>query len=135
MEWLKTLLRNTAVSLGIIQKPAFVGQFLTEHPISENIHAGVVYIICSSGNQKWAMFRCPGHEDEIIQLCLMKKRGPRWTVKTDWLGRPTINPSVRQLEGSFAHFWIKTGHVEWCVDSSWPPTNFTRNYGRNRLGK
>lgn len=117
MEMLKALLRSITVSIGIIRKPIFIAKFLTEHPVQENIQAGIVYIIHSSGHQKWAMFRCPGHEDELIQLCLIRKRHPSWTVKTDWLGRPTINPSVRQLDGSFAHFWVKDGNVEWCADS------------------
>jgi len=117
MEMLKVLLRTVTVGIGIVRKPTLVAKFLTEHPVQENIQAGVVYIIHSSGHQKWAMFRCPGHEDELIQLCLIRTRRPRWTVKTDWLGRPTINPSVRQLDGSLAHFWVKDGNVEWCVDS------------------
>ena len=38
----------------------------------------------------------------------MLERRPRWTVAADWLGRPTIDPSVRKLDGLYAHFWIKT---------------------------
>jgi len=123
MEWFKTILRNISVGIGIIRKPALIGDFLEEHPIPENIQAGVVYVIRSAGYPKWAIFRCPEHENEIIQLCLMEKRRPRWTVKMDWLGRPTINPSVRQLESPYAHFWVKTGHVEWCADSGRRPQN------------
>lgn len=127
MTRLKAVLRNIAVSIGVIRQPAFVVQFLMGHPVPNTIQSGVVYIISDSGFLKWAIFRCPKHEDEIIQLCLMEKRRPRWAVKTDLLGRPTIHPSVRQLEGSFAHFWIKAGHVEWCTDSGY----ISRNTGRN----
>ncbi|MCJ7602398.1 MAG: hypothetical protein MUO63_12990 [Desulfobulbaceae bacterium] len=123
MEWLKAIIRNVSVGIGIVRKPAFIVDFLEKHPVPENIQAGVVYIIRSDGYPKWAIFRCPKHEEEIIQLSLMEKRRPCWTVKRDWLGRPTINPSVRQLEGSCAHFWVKTGHVEWCADSGRQPRN------------
>ncbi len=54
---------------------------------------------------------------EIIQLSLMQNRRPSWDVTIDSLDRPTVSPSVRQLEGSYAHFWIKKGSVEWCGDT------------------
>lgn len=127
MELLYTFLCRIAVGLGIVQKPILIVKFLAEHPVPDNIQAGVVYIIRSSGFQKWAMFLCPRHENEIIQLCLMRNRRPHWTVKTDLLGRPTINPSVRQLKGSFAHFWVKAGHIEWCSDSG-RAYNISRNW-------
>lgn len=127
MAWLKALIRNIAVGIGVVQQPALVAQFLTDHPVPDAVQTGVVYIIQGSGYPKWAIFRCPKHEDEIIQLCLMENRRPRWTVKTDLFGRPTIHPSVRQLEGSFAHFWVKAGYVEWCPDSGRPLHKTGRN--------
>ncbi|MCG6864744.1 MAG: hypothetical protein LJE58_04885 [Thiogranum sp.] len=26
-------------------------------------------------------------------------------------------PSVRQLDGSHAHFWIRKGRIGWCADT------------------
>ena len=39
----------------------------------------------------------------------------------DFLDRPTIHPSVRQLDGAYAHFWVKSGYVEWCADTGQRP--------------
>jgi hypothetical protein len=127
MDWIRTFLRIIAVCTGIVRKPIFVANYLEDHPTQETIHAGVIYIICNCGYQKWAMFRCPRYENEIIRLCLMANQQPRWTVKIDLLGRPTISPSVRQLEGSYAHLWIKKGNVEWCSDSGKPAQSFGRS--------
>lgn len=70
---------------------------------------GCIYVVGGRGYSKWAYFRCPADRNEIVQLSLMLERRPRWTVAADWLGRPTIEPSVRKLDGLYAHFWIKKG--------------------------
>ena len=117
MSWFRTLLRDIAVHLGFIRSPELISQLVFEHPAPEAMQPGIIYIVGGPGYQKWAVFRCPRYKDEIIQLSLMANRRPRWTITTDFIGRPTIHPSVRQLDGSFAHFWVKRGLVEWCVDS------------------
>lgn len=121
MSWIRTLLRNVAAGLGFIRRPELVSLRVSNHPLPEDMQPGVIYVVGGPGYQKWALLRCPGYEDEIIQLSLMANRRPRWTVATDFIGRPTIHPSVRQLDGSFAHFWVKGGHVEWCADSGRRP--------------
>lgn len=121
MQWVNKLLRKCAVALGFVRKPDLVGIVVSDHPPPEEMALGIVYIIGGPGYQKWAVFRCPRHEDEIIQLSLMPNRRPRWTVTLDILDRPTIHPSVRQLDGPYAHFWVKAGRVEWCADTGRPP--------------
>lgn len=117
MSWVSTLLRNVAVGLGFIRRPDLIGLLVADHPMPAAMQPGVIYIVGGPGYQKWAVFRCPRYENEIIQLSLMANRRPRWTITADFIGRPTIHPSVRQLDGSFAHFWVKGGRVEWCADS------------------
>jgi hypothetical protein len=117
---LKTCVRGIGVALGVIRQPDLVARSISEHPAPDDMKSGIVYIVRGAGYQKWALFRCPGHEDEIIQLSLMSDRRPRWAVTTDIVGRPTISPSVRQLDKPFAHFWVKRGKVEWCADSGRP---------------
>ncbi len=119
--WLKKLLRGSAAAVGIIRRPELVGELVGDHPLPEAMEAGKVYIVGGAGYQKWAVFRCPKHEDEIIQLSLMQNRRPRWTITLDFLDRPTIHPSVRQLDGAFAHFWVKAGCVDWCSDTGRRP--------------
>jgi len=67
------------------------------------------------------LFRSPADSEEIIQLSLMAKHSPRWQVTVDFLGRPTIHPSIWQRDGTCAHFWIRRGNVEWCGDSGRKP--------------
>ena len=124
----KTLLRNITVGLGIVRPPDLIRQSVSEHPALDDMKSGTVYVVCGPGYQKWALFRCPGCENNIVQLSLMPGRRPRWIVTTDIIGRPTISPSVRQLDKPFAHFWVKNGAVEWCTDSGRPSqtTAFSR---------
>lgn len=117
MRNIKTLVRILLIWLGIIPRPDLSVRILSDHPAPEHIEPGCVYVVGAGGYKKWAYFRCPADATEIIQLSLMQNRRPRWDVTIDFLNRPTINPSVRQLEGSHAHFWVKKGCVEWCKDS------------------
>lgn len=119
--WLKKLLRETAAALGFIRRPELIGVLVSDHPLPDEIEAGIIYIIGELGYQKWAVFRCPKHEGEVIQLSLMPNRRPRWAITMDFLDRPTIQPSVRQLDGAYAHFWVKAACVNWCIDSGRRP--------------
>ena len=95
LAWLKKSLRDGAAAIGIIRRPELVGVLVADHPLPEAMEAGKIYIIGGPGYQKWAVFRCPKHEEEIVQLSLMQNRRPHWTIAMDFLDRPTIYP-VRQ---------------------------------------
>jgi hypothetical protein len=114
---MRALARNILVALRLIPRPDFTARLVADHPDPDAIADGQIYVVGGRGYSKWAYFRCPADRGEIVQLSLMPERRPRWTVSMDWLGRPTIHPSVRQLEGSCAHFWIRRGRVDWCDDS------------------
>ncbi len=117
MEAVSGILRWLLITLRIIPKPDLLACIVPDHPAPESMKPGWLYIVGADGYRKWAYFCCPADHDEIIQLSLMPQRRPRWEVSIDFLARPTINPSVWQLEGSHAHFWVKQGRVEWCADS------------------
>lgn len=110
------------VALRLVRRPDLTTILVADHPEPDAMQPGVIYIVGGTGYRKWAYFRCPADDEEIIQLSLMRERRPRWTITADWLGRPTINPSVRQLDGSYAHFWVRNGHVDWCPDSGHQPS-------------
>lgn len=111
------LTRRLLIFLGIISRPQLLVCLVNEHPMDDEIKDGFVYVVGGRDFQKWAYFRCPEDQTEIIQLSLMQKHRPCWRVKWDLLGRPTIYPSVRQTVGSFAHFWVRRGVIELCADS------------------
>ena len=123
LAWLKKSLRNGAAAIGIIRRPELIGVLIPDHPLPEAMEAGKIYIVGGPGYQKWAVFRCPKHEEEIVQLSLMQNRRPCWTIAMDFLDRPTIHPSVRQLDGVYAHFWVKSGSVDWCADTGQRPVS------------
>jgi hypothetical protein len=121
VSWFNRALREVSIRLGIISRPDLIVSSVSAHPAPEEMKPGVVYVVGSQGFAKWALFRCPRHDDEVIQLSLMPNRRPRWTISSDVLGRPTISPSVRQIDGSYAHFWVKRGAVAWCSDTGQRP--------------
>ena len=122
---IKALVRALLIWLGIIPRPDILVRVISDHPSLDSIKPGCIYVVGGQGYKKWAYFRCPADTKEVIQLSLMQNRRPRWDVSIDSLDRPTVHPSVRQLEGSYAHFWIKKGRVEWCEDTGRKPHQST----------
>lgn len=64
--------------------------------------------------QKWACLNCPGGCGARIALSLNPNRRPSWSVRLDWLRRPSIHPSVHQKNDCGCHFWVQNGRVRWC---------------------
>jgi hypothetical protein len=84
------------------------------HPVDNEIAAGEVVVVESDGVRKWACLKCPGGCGAKIALSLNPERRPRWQIARDWFGRPSITPSVHQLNACGCHFWIRAGRVDWC---------------------
>ena len=89
----------------------------TVFPDPDTVEEPSLYITQVGHLRKWASFRCPGKCGKIVRLRLASSESPHWNVATDWLGRTTISPSVRQLTDCACHFWIRRGRVEWCPDT------------------
>ena len=105
------------VWLGIIERPRFVVRYAGSHPTVSELSKSDFVIVRSGNFTKWACFRCPCGCGDKIALSLASERTPSWRVSVDWLGRPTVAPSVWQRDRCHSHFWIKKGAVEWCVGS------------------
>jgi hypothetical protein len=121
MDGFRALCRTLLIWLRIIPAPDLLARTVADHPSPDSLETGWIYVVVGPGYQKWAYFRCPVDRGQIIQLSLMKKQRPRWSVTIDFLQRPTLNPSVRQLEGSYAYFWVRKGQIDWCADSGVKP--------------
>ena len=102
--------------LRLIPRPHLVGTVVEHHPTPEELPESRVLVVRDGNFDKWACFRCPGGCGEKIMLSLSSRR-PRWSVRLDWLDRPTIHPSIRQMNSCQCHFWVSKGLVEWCLDS------------------
>jgi hypothetical protein len=78
------------------------------------LKADEMVVVVDAKIRKWACLRCPGGCGAPISLSLNPQRRPRWAVITDFWWRPTVSPSVHQLNACGCHFWIKGGVIEWC---------------------
>lgn len=117
-KWLSGLLEKLR-AFG--QGPDFHAIRMDKHPAQEDMKNGLIYLVGSGGYTKWAYLKCPCPRKDVLRLSLMERRAPSWQVVVDPRGRPTVSPSIRQLDGCFSHFWIRSGRVIWCADSGTPP--------------
>lgn len=123
MDGFRAFCRALLTWLRFISAPDLLARIVADHPFPDSLETGWIYVVGGPGYQKWAYFRCPADNAEIIQLSLMPNHRPRWSVAIDFLQRPTIHPSIRQLDGSYAHFWVRKGTIAWCADTGVePPT-------------
>lgn len=103
--------------LRLVRKPQLLARLAQKFPSGEELPTGRLVVVQGGGKDKWGCLRCPGGCGERIDLNLVASRSPRWQVRVDWFQRPSVHPSVRQLEGCRCHFWIKEGSIQWCEDS------------------
>jgi hypothetical protein len=115
--FLRSIIRQLLVRLRYIPNPNLFSRLVPTHPGNDNIQSGQILVVGDAKCQKWACFQCPGGCGEKILLSLNQKHHPSWKITIDWLERPTINPSVRQLNECRCHFWVRQGVIEWCPDS------------------
>lgn len=111
-----TALREVLCFLRIIPRPGILARVADRHPTPQQLVAGVLVVVGDRHRKKWACLRCPCGCGDKIQLSLSPERRPRWSVKIDWLARPSVEPSVHQLDGCRSHFWIRRGRIVWCKD-------------------
>ena len=111
------ILRRFLAAVGLIQRPDLVSKVMGRHPSPTDLPSGTLIVVKDGELEKWACLRCPGGCGEKLMLSLNAARRPRWTVTSDWLRRPSITPSINQLNACRCHFWITSGVVHWCEDS------------------
>lgn len=110
------VLRRSLELFRIIPRSDLIVRITRAHPTPDQIVPGEMTIV-RDGVDKWACFHCPGGCGETIKLSLSKNRRPKWAVVADRLKRPTVSPSIRQLNNCRCHFWIRRGRTYWCTDS------------------
>ena len=87
---------------------------VAQHPGKNVVPPGELWVVIDTGVKKWACMSCPGGCGVQISLSLNPDRRPRWSVETDFWGRPTVSPSIHQHRACSCHFWVKKGLIEWC---------------------
>ena len=72
-------------------------------------------VLAREDDEDWCVgMRCPCGCGRKIELLVIKEAKPRWDLKVDAVGRPTLTPSVWLRDGCKSHFWIRGGEVQWC---------------------
>jgi hypothetical protein len=102
--WLVRML----VAIELVEQPDFLASDVAERPGEAELQAGVILREVRGGFPKWAHLKCPWC-GEHIELPLAGSHA--WRMSADFLGRPTITPSVWQTGSCGAHFFVRQGKL------------------------
>lgn len=72
-------------------------------------------VLARDGDGDWCVgMRCPCGCGSTIELLIVQGVAPRWDLRVDSRGRPTLEPSVFLQTGCRSHFWLRRGRIQWC---------------------
>ena len=96
------------------KKFQFKVEIISDNPNYELLKTDIIYVVGDKNFVKWAYLKCPCGCDDVIMLSLNLKNYPSWSIRQDKLGRATITPSIKKLDGCKSHFLIKKGDLIWA---------------------
>jgi len=71
-------------------------------------------VVAKEDDELWcAGMLCPCGCGEVLELALIAEARPRWSIRVDRRGRPSLSPSVWRRTGCRSHFWLRDGRVRW----------------------
>ena len=114
---LGNIVRRSLEVIRLIPRSRLLAKVQAVHPTPEQLCRGTLIIVRDNSVDKWICFGCPCGCGAKVQLSMDRNRRPRWAAKVDWLGRPSVEPSIRRLDECLCHFWINRGQILWCADS------------------
>ncbi len=72
-------------------------------------------VLATEDDEDWCVgMRCPCGCGQVIELLLIAEAKPRWDLKLNRAGRPSLSPSVWLKSGCKSHFWLRDGYIKWC---------------------
>lgn len=72
-------------------------------------------VLARDDGEDWCVgLRCPCGCGRKIELLTVREAKPRWDIKVDSTGLPTLTPSIWLRDGCRSHFWVLKGRVQWC---------------------
>lgn len=80
----------------------------------DSLEANKLYIAGENGYFWAAAVLCPCGCGDVIELNLLKKARPCWTVQEHSNGLVSLRPSVWRRQGCRSHFYLRNGKIEWC---------------------
>jgi hypothetical protein len=76
-------------------------------------------VVAREGQELWsAGMICPCSCGRRIELMLLPGVKPRWDVRVNDQGLPSLSPSVWASNGCRSHFWLRAGLIEWCSEEA-----------------
>lgn len=92
--------------------------FVHVDEMPETLKPLTVYL-CGEAQYLWAAaMMCPCGCKQVINLNLLQKVRPRWSVKEHKDGTVTLTPSVWRQNGCRSHFILRQGRIQWCKTDS-----------------
>jgi len=93
------------------EPPPYRVAFVDDLP--ERIDVQTVYLI-GEGQYRWfAAMACPCGCGAAVQLSILPRGRPRWTVTQHWNGTVSLKPSIWRNVGCRSHYFVRRGRVEW----------------------
>lgn len=107
---------------GPAKAPKYSETVVLEHPPRPDLVADTsIYVVCRSGKDRWAIFRCPCGCSVVITLSLQSVHRPYWQATRTPSGRSSLFPSVWRDQGCLSHFVVSDGLVLWEHDTGNAP--------------
>jgi hypothetical protein len=110
----RQFLYRCLAALHLVPRCAYLLRVTDTQPSPAEIRRGEIIAVKAKSRAKWACFHCPCSSGEIVRLPIDRGTRPTWSLKIDFLGRPTLHPSIWQQEDCCCHFWIRHGAIIWC---------------------
>ena len=80
----------------------------------ESLEANKLYVAGENGYFWAAAMLCPCGCGDVIELNLLKRAQPCWSVKEHPDGSASLMPSVWRRKGCRSHFYLRNGRIDWC---------------------
>lgn len=72
-------------------------------------------VLARDDGEDWCVgLTCPCGCGDLLEMMVLQTVKPRWDVRKDARGRPTLHPSVYRNTGCRSHFWVRSGKIIWC---------------------
>ncbi|RYY80283.1 MAG: hypothetical protein EOO69_02505 [Moraxellaceae bacterium] len=73
-------------------------------------------VLAQDDGEDWCIgMKCPCGCGYTIELLVISEAKPRWDIRIDDKGLPTLQPSVFLKGGCKSHFWVRNGRIKWCM--------------------
>lgn len=71
-------------------------------------------VLLRDSGEDWCVgMLCPCGCDQKVELPLIPEAKPRWKLRVEPDGSPTLTPSVWLRDGCRSHFFVRRGKVDW----------------------